>query len=301
MLSVDQSNHAINSYVGQDVFTDINNLNNINRLADSDENAALKKMAQQFEGLFIQIMLKTMREASSAFGDEQSNEMGFHQSMFDNQLALNLSSGRGLGLADSFYQQMLANYSESGVVPPEYKLEKSILPVNQAIEPSPAKEAVPNNPYDFVKTIYPHAERIGAVLGVDPDILIAQSALETGWGQHVIQDKYGRSSYNFFNIKADSRWSGDQVAKSTLEFHQGVATKETANFRRYETIEDSFKDYAQFILTEPRYKTARTAASGQDYVRALQREGYATDPNYAEKVLDVLKHDAMNARPSHRK
>jgi flagellar protein FlgJ len=303
MLPVNISAAGVANRFGQDVYTDLNQLNNINRIADEDQHAALKKMAQQFEGLFIQLMLKTMREASAAFVDEQSSEMDFHQSMFDNQLALNLSSDRGIGLADSFYQQMLAQYSEEEVANRvTQRLNSDLSPAYNArpssptISPPGRLESIPSDPENFVKAIYPQAERVAARIGVDPSVLVAQSALETGWGKHVISDKYGRSSYNLFNIKADKRWSGDKVPVQTIEFKDGLAVKEDANFRRYRNISDSFTDYAQFILTEPRYNNARQAQDGKDYLRALQSSGYATDPNYADKVIELLDHDLIRAR-----
>ena len=287
---------------GQDVYTDLSQLNNINRIADKDQNAALKKLAQQFEGLFIQLMLKTMREANAVFADEQSSEMDFHQSMFDNQLALNLANGRGIGLADSFYQQMVANYSEQDTADRlTHRLDSRLEPVPASIPTTKTQtvkkpEVVADTPEEFVNQLYPHAERVAEKIGIDPAVLIAQSALETGWGKHVVNDKYGRSSYNLFNIKADQRWSGPRVNVSTLEYKDGLAVKEKANFRRYDSIADSFTDYAQFILTEPRYHDARQAQDDKSYLRALQGSGYATDPNYADKVIELLQHDLIRAR-----
>ena len=282
---------------GRDVYTDINGLKDINTLADKDQDAALKKMAQQFEGLFIQMMLKTMREANSVFADEQSSEMDFHQSLFDNQLALTMSSGRGIGLADSFYQQMIARYSET-------KAENRILSAPRAMAFNsmtsvPNKPlAVPKDPRTFVDYLYPHAERAGKAIGVEPEVLLAQSALETGWGQHVVADKTGVSSHNFFNIKADHRWQGEKVNKQTIEFRDGIAVRENANFRRYRSIADSFNDYAQFILTEPRYQSAREATSNTDYIQALHQSGYATDPEYANKIIELLQHEAIQSSHS---
>ena len=286
---------------GTDVYTDLHQLNNINRIAADDKNAALKKMAQQFEGLFIQLMLKTMREAGAVFTDEKSNEMDFHQTMFDNQLALNLANDRGIGLADSFYQQMVANYSEQDTANRlTQRLDTRLQPAPQLSqrELNQDNDIVPTTPAAFIAELYPHAERVAAKIGVDPAVLIAQSALETGWGRHVINNQYGQSSYNLFNIKADAQWPGRRVNVQTIEYRDGIAVRERANFRHYQNIAQSFTDYAQLILTEPRYREARQAQNANQYARALQRSGYATDPHYADKIMQLLDHDLL--RPHRR-
>lgn len=303
MLPTNISASSVANTFGENVYTDLHQLNNINRLADKDQDAALKKMAQQFEGLFLQVLLKTMREASSVFTDKQSSEMNFHQSMFDNQLALTMSSGQGIGLADSFYQQMIAHYAESDAAEKltgqlDTNLNSSFN--NRIVKNQPAaplkKDIIPTDPQAFVDTLYPYAKTIADQLGVDPAVIVAQSALETGWGKYVINDKYGRSSYNLFNIKADKRWSGGRINVATVEYKDGLTVRENANFRRYQNISESFTDYAQFILNEPRYHSARQAQDDREYLRALQSSGYATDPHYADKIIALLDHELIRDR-----
>ena len=124
---------------------------------------------------------------------------------------------------------------------------------------------------------------------------MAQAALETGWGRSVIQDANGNSSHNLFNIKADHRWSGETVSKVTLEYKNGIAHKVKAPFRTYESYEDSFKDYVQFIHSSPRYADAVKAGDDSTkYLTELQKAGYATDPEYARKidrVMSEIQHD----------
>ncbi|WP_018139139.1 MULTISPECIES: flagellar assembly peptidoglycan hydrolase FlgJ [unclassified Thioalkalivibrio] len=154
--------------------------------------------------------------------------------------------------------------------------------------PSPlAIDWPPRDPSEFVATLEPLAREAAADLGVEPGILLAQSALETGWGRHVPSRENGQPSFNLFGIKADSRWEGDQVAVGTLEYRDGVAQREQARFRAYADPADSFADYVDFIRNNPRYHRALQAGDDVQYIRELQAAGYATDPAYADKVLRV--------------
>jgi flagellar protein FlgJ len=140
----------------------------------------------------------------------------------------------------------------------------------------------------FTASLRQHAERAAARLGTTPDILIAQAALETGWGKHVMIGIDGQSSHNLFSIKADPSWSGDIVKRRTLEYMQGRPVSINAGFRSYEGIGQAFDDYADFISQNPRYQ--RALQKGRDpraYVQELQRAGYATDPRYAQKILEI--------------
>ena len=141
---------------------------------------------------------------------------------------------------------------------------------------------------EFVRELWPAASRAGAELGVDPELLIAQAALETGWGRAIVHDGQGRSSHNLFGIKADSRWSGSRISVKSLEYEGGVAVRARAHFRSYDSFDQSFDDYAAFVRTSPRYGDAlRQASDPQAYMHALQAAGYATDPHYAAKVLHI--------------
>ncbi|MCG5530010.1 flagellar assembly peptidoglycan hydrolase FlgJ [Halorhodospira halochloris] len=150
-----------------------------------------------------------------------------------------------------------------------------------------------STPREFVEDITPLAKDTAERLGVSPVALIAQAALETGWGKHVIQDSDGVSSNNLFNIKAQySGWNGDSVKVPTLEYRNGVAQREMADFRAYESLEDSFADYADFLERNPRYQEAlRVGDDPEGFVRALQDAGYATDPNYARKLQQIMDID----------
>lgn len=140
----------------------------------------------------------------------------------------------------------------------------------------------------FMSQLLPHAQQAASELGVDPNVLLAQAALETGWGKSVIKNEQGKSSFNLFNIKADNSWDGRQTRVSTLEYQNGVARKEMAGFRSYESYKQSFDDYVNFIKSNPRYSEAlKKTDNAAQYVRELQKAGYATDPRYAEKIMSI--------------
>ncbi|MDD2758944.1 MAG: flagellar assembly peptidoglycan hydrolase FlgJ [Methylomonas sp.] len=140
----------------------------------------------------------------------------------------------------------------------------------------------------FMSQLLPHAQQAAGELGVDVNVLLAQAALETGWGQSVIKNAKGESSFNLFNIKADKGWQGKQTRVSTLEYDGGVANREMAGFRSYTSYQESFNDYVDFIKSNPRYAEAlKKAGNAAQYVRELQKAGYATDPRYAEKIMSI--------------
>lgn len=147
---------------------------------------------------------------------------------------------------------------------------------------------------DFVQKLYPYAAQAAKELGVEPKVLLAQAALETGWGRSVIKNSDGSSSFNLFNIKASKSWHGDQARVPTLEYRNGVARKEQAGFRSYSSYQESFHDYVDFIKDNPRYHNAlQHVGNSERYLHELQRAGYATDPSYANKIMRLFHGDAM--------
>lgn len=151
------------------------------------------------------------------------------------------------------------------------------------------------SPQSFVEKLWPLAQQYGEELGVNPKVLLAQAALETGWGKHVLRqgDQY---SFNLFNIKADQRWQGDSISKSSLEFSNGLFQPQQSRFRVYSSFEESFADYVEFIKTSPRYQTALgQGADAESYLIELQNAGYATDPKYAEKIKRLLNDQPLQS------
>jgi flagellar protein FlgJ len=149
---------------------------------------------------------------------------------------------------------------------------------------------------EFMNQLLPHAQQAASALGVDANLLLAQAALETGWGQAVIKNGQGETSFNLFNIKADKSWQGKQAKSVTLEFDGGVAKKEMAGFRSYDSYKASFEDYVNFIKSNPRYSEAlKKTGNAAQYISELQQAGYATDPQYASKVMSIYNNrQALN-------
>ncbi len=320
------------------VYTDLSGLNEITRLGRENSPEAMRQVAQQFESVFLGIMLKAMRDANAVFSEGnylQSNEMDFHQENFDNQLSLHMSEGQGLGLADVLFEQMMGQYGlkSPDAVPPrrDWPLEQP-RPVREAmplaarvrsatpetaaatqaatshaeVTPGAAPVAVATpqkpvsdpieTPQDFVHSLYPIAQEVAQELGVDPRVLLAQSALETGWGRQLANRPDGRSTHNLFGIKADARWDGERATVSTLEYRDGVARLEKASFRAYGSYEESFRDYVKFLQENPRYSAALDVAhSPEAFARRLQEAGYATDPVYASKITGVMNSPIMQS------
>ena len=308
---------AINS-----TYTDFSGLNEMRAKARVDPQASLKQVAKQFEGIFIQMMMKSMRDAS--MGDEifDSDQSKLYRDMFDKQVALDMANSKGIGIADSLVRQLGRNKPDQSK-PESFNLELNkskdnvihgkMLPLSMrrlnSVDPSsvsglssfeltkikPMMDKVNfNSPEEFTQHILPYAEKAANELGVSPLILVSQAALETGWGKAVTRRPDGASSFNLFNIKADSRWNGDKVIKSTLEYDNGVAKYEKASFRSYDSYADSFDDYVDFLRTNIRYDDAlQHNGDDQLFIKDLHKAGYATDPNYADKVLNILKRDSM--------
>lgn len=266
-----------------------------------------KQVAQQFEALFVQTMLKSMRSAmpgDALFGGQQEAQ---YRDLLDRQLSVNLAQGRGLGLAPVIEQQLLANM---GLKPePSQPVASGLARYRAApvasVQPEAAEASVKtstvgdkgpafDSPEAFVRNIWGAAERAAKRLGVATKALVAQAALETGWGKHVIRRSDGASSNNLFNIKAHG-WGGEAIKVSTVEYRDGVAAKEMASFRAYGSLQDSFEDYARFIESNPRYRKALEAAADPEaYLRELQHAGYATDPNYAEKISRIMQSPTLS-------
>ena len=298
-----------------DVYTNLNGLQNLKAEKNTDD--ALKKISGQFESMFIHLLLKNMRSANQIFSEGNmfdSREAQFYQDMHDEQLALSLAHGRGFGIADAMYRQLSQNYSgarsDSGfsipsvmpqsisdrdlnLVPAENTVLKAEQSDEQADIPaglSAGRSTVASSPEDFIKKVMDSAQTASDELGVEKEILIAQAALETGWGEKVFAQANGESTYNLFNIKADQRWPGDSVTKNTLEFLGGKFSNVAAKFRSYSSIKESFDDFSDFIKTSGRYLSATEGHSGgMDFIERIHKAGYATDPHYVSKVASVYE------------
>ena len=299
-------------------FTDLQGLNALRREGATDSTEARRAVAQQFEALFLNLMLKEMRTASTVDDGLFNNEhLALHESMLDQQLALSLARGNGTGLTQSILQALGERPSSPGTAaakvmalgppavaanahasptadgagaskpkPPPVAPASSAAPADAKM-PIAATDFAPKSPEAFVAALWPHAEVAARELGTSPDVLVAQAALETGWGRGAIRDASGRPSFNMFGVKASAGWSGPRAVVSTLEFAGGVPEPQRAPFRVYASLADSFDDYVALVKS-PRYSDALNADTPEDYVRGLQNAGYATDPQYAEKIMAIL-------------
>jgi flagellar protein FlgJ len=255
--------------------------------AKAQDPAALKEAAKQFESLFTQMLLKSMRDANRSFGEDSlfgSSQGDFYRDMFDDQIAMHLSKGKGLGLADMLVQQL----TQAGMVKAPEAAAAQSSASTQKISSTMDHQPLSRSKEDFVRMMMPHAERAASALGVDPSALVAQAALETGWGRAVPSQASGSSSFNLFGIKAGSSWNGATAHVPTLEFEDGVPVRKVERFRAYDSPADSFNDYARLIGGNPRYENARGVGGDvATFASALQEGGYATDPNYAQKIVAV--------------
>ena len=266
------------------VYSDLSGLAALKREARAQDPNAVREVARQFESIFAKMVLSSMRQAT--FGDSLmgSQQQEFYQGMFDDQLAMELTKGRGLGLADMLVQQL----TRSGLVPADAAATSATGPAKNIGIPIGATSSPA--PEQFVRELWPCAERAGRELGVDPRHLLAQAALETGWGRSLPCDSDGATSFNFFGIKAGGGWPGDSVSAKTLEFEGGVPVPRQAKFRSYDSAAESFRDYVDVLRNNPRYADAlNTGSDAKAFATGLQRGGYATDPAYAQKIMSIAQ------------
>ena len=268
-------------------YADFSGLDALKRGAQNQDPKALRETARQFEAIFARMMIKSMRDAN--FGDKLlgSDQQDFYQGMFDDQLSVDITRGRGLGLADMLVQQLRrSGLAPGGAQSPSAPAAAGAnAPAAAAPGPPPPSAAQRAN---FISELLPSAQEAGEELGVDPRHLIAQAALETHWGQAVPRDASGRSSNNLFGVKAGGDYPAATVSARTTEYAGGAAVSEVAQFRSYDSPSASVKDYVALLRGSPRYAGAlNTGSDTHAFASALQQGGYATDPNYARKLAAI--------------
>jgi len=405
-MVMDMRKSGISSTADSGSYSDLNRLNQLKVGADKNSEGNMRKVAQEFESLFLSEMLKSMRSATEALGkDNPLNTPAAkqYQEMYDQQLAVSMSrEGGGIGLADVLMRQMQKNKPVDAQAATLQGPEAAQAPVKKVDVPTeigagtqaegplgrsngqrplwayrvavpegasahandmelmnqrrialPSKLTdrllagiVPNEPVaidaksaplrnsaaadnvvnstarsiavpsgrmqvygraiaqpplapakkafssqdEFVATMLPMAKAAAARIGVDPKYLVAQAALETGWGKSVMRAEDGSSSHNLFGIKAGQSWQGGQARAITSEFRDGSMVKETAQFRSYNSYQDSFHDLVTLLQSNDRYKeVVKSADNPEQFVRELQKAGYATDPDYASKISQIAK------------
>jgi flagellar protein FlgJ len=304
--------------------------------ARSGDAQTTAEVAKQFETLFAEQMLKSMREASGESDALFPGNAKQFREMYDHEIVKSLTSRGGLGLAAQIERSLLAQQGlpldrESGASSKAFSLdgyERRMAPLMSALNrastsvaaagANPTGEQVPDadiatlpvarsapsssvptrrltSPEAFVRAVWPYAEKAAQAIGVDPRMLVAQAALETGWGKHVPKAGDGGSGNNLFGIKASAGWQGSSATHQTQEFVNGRMQSESASFRTYDSLADSFADYVSFLQSNPRYQSAlKVAGNGAAFAQALQRSGYATDPAYAKKLTAIAQGPRLN-------
>ena len=332
---------------------DLQQLDQLRQRGLSNDESALRAAAQQFEALFMNMLMKSMRQANKVFETEDnplsSRDVEFFQDMHDNQLTSELSNQGTLGLADLMVQQLsptaVENHTPASMLPANRFPGKTqptefaavpdtnharrnaagtrahgqplvattptsevTVPYNAATTTQPEAsnrrsdrlmlsqgEWRATNPLDFLEQLAPYAQQAAEKAGIAPESVLAQAALETGWGRHVVANGEG-SSNNLFNIKADHRWEGEAARTRTTEYYEGKAQREHAFFRVYTNVSESFNDYVDFLRSNPRYQEAlKVGQNAHQFVEALQEAGYATDPSYARKLQTIIDSDVMQS------
>ena len=304
---------------------DPNTLGGLRRLSKQNTPEAAKEAAKQFEALFVQQLLKSMRDATPKGGLFDSDETRMYQGLLDQQMAMQLSTrAGGIGLAKVIERQMNAGKTTVTLPDGPVSLDAMIrrgfdsagtpaaadaaatATASRAATPAAKSAAaasgapangvapmLPNmpagaGPRAFVDKIWPEAVEASKATGIPARFLVAQAALETGWGKFELKNSDGSASHNLFNIKAGKRWGGDRVNTSTTEYAGGVASRENASFRAYGSYAESFRDYARLISSNPRYAAVVGQSDATAFARGLQSAGYATDPLYADKLARII-------------
>jgi flagellar protein FlgJ len=275
---------------------------------------ALKATAQQFEAVFVQMILKSMRAATPQDGMFDSDQTRFYQEMLDAQLSQVMAAKGGMGLAAVIERQLSrpdavnAPDFEGGIplMPPArplllgpaqraYPLPNDQAPRSLPIDSSPVRPALPatsgagdGQTQAFVNSVWPHAVAASQQTGIPPHFMVAHAALESGWGRAEPRAADGRPSYNLFGIKAGGNWRGAVVSAPTTEYVGGVAEQRVERFRAYGSYAEAFQDYAQLLAKSPRYREVIASTDAAGFSRGLQRAGYATDPQYASKLERII-------------
>jgi flagellar protein FlgJ len=286
-----------------------------------------KKAAQQFEALLLHMMIQSMRQASYK-DEEDSNALDTFRGMYDQNLSEMMANQGGIGLADSLIRDM-SKFNPALNLEHETKIDRSsgdkdiglssrvqkAIQIYQDFQPGlngkktqqlskdadqkidriSERKTLSITQQNFVDTLSVHAQKAAEKIGVAPELIVAHAALESGWGKRSIKYSNGAESHNLFGIKASAQWQGKVVDVMTTEYIHGVAQKRVEKFRAYDSYSQAFDDYARLLTSNPRYQKALNQGdNGSEFAKALQKGGYATDPQYAQKLASVVqKVDAL--------
>ena len=306
---------------------DTNSLNGLKNSAKAGTPAAMKEAATQFEAMFINMMMKSMRDATPQEGMTDNQQTKTFTTMLDQQTSQNLAK-RGVGLADVLVRQLSANQmgqqalaigadgmggdaaAGAGRLTPSLNNAAALYGNGAALGAGAAANAVsgiaaskaPPLPATtetgrvqaphvraFQEKLHEHAHAAEQTTGVPAKFMLGQAALETGWGKRMIRNADGSNSNNLFGIKAGASWKGKVATAVTTEYVNGKPQTKVEKFRAYDRPADSFRDYANMIAKNPRYEKVIGSSDAATFAQGLQRAGYATDPNYAAKLTRLIK------------
>lgn len=275
---------------------------------------SLRAVAGQFEALFMQMLLKSMREALPQDGPFASETTKTYTAMFDQQMAQELAK-KGVGIADMLVKQLSPRTTEAAAgagkearatgkgagegagaafagIPPRSmtRAPAAAAPSAAASPAAPAGASLPETARNFIERMRPQAEAAAQAAGIPVTFLLAQAALETGWGRHQPRAADGATSHNLFGIKAGTGWQGARTLAATTEYVAGKAVSAVEAFRSYGSYAEAFQDFARLMRSSPRYSGVLSATGdGNAYAQKLQQAGYATDPRYAEKLARIIE------------
>ena len=286
---------------------DVKGLAELRQSAKANSPDALKGAATQFEAMFINMMMKSMREASPQDGPMDNEQTKMFTSMLDQQLSQNFAK-RGIGLADVLVHQLTrtadaqaqagaagATATTVGSAKPAPATSGTLNPLTPAnSDSSKTSPSQPAHIRAFQQKLGAAADAVSQASGIPAKFMLGQAALETGWGKREIHNADGSASHNLFGIKAGADWKGKVASAVTTEYVDGKPQTKVEKFRSYDSYADSMRDYANMISTHPRY--SKVMAQTQDaagFAHGLQKAGYATDPFYATKLSRIIKHSLL--------
>jgi peptidoglycan hydrolase FlgJ len=304
---------------------DVQGMGALRQSARAGSPEALKSAATQFEAMFVGMMMKSMRDATPQDGMLDSQQSKMFTTMLDQQTSQSIAK-KGIGLADVLIRQLSqqAANTQALAIGNDGAAAEAAAPAAPAaasrFDPAllqraiaaaggagaaatagateagtdAAKAGVPSHVRSFQAKLGAHAEEASRATGIPAKFMLGQAALESGWGKREIKGRDGSNSHNLFGIKAGADWKGKVAEAVTTEYVNGKAQTKVERFRAYASYGDSFKDYAKLLASNPRYeKVLASAGDASSFAQGLQRAGYATDPHYARKLTNIIKHSLL--------
>jgi len=279
-----------NTNAANNLALDANNLSDLRVAAKTNSPEALRATAKQFEALFVNMMMKSMRDATPQDGPMDNDQSKLFTSMLDQQMSEKIAN-RGIGLADVLVRQMTNNPNGRGGQKIAEKSIEPATPTRGQTTINAAGGVKPQAPHvkAFQEAMGSHAEDASRATGIPAKFMLGQAALESGWGKHEIKAADGSASHNLFGIKATSGWSGKVVVAPTTEYINGAPQTVMQKFRAYGSYAEAFSDYAHMLASNPRYGNVISGShDATSFAQGLQKAGYATDPHYATKLSNII-------------